>query len=106
VPESRPYMYIWEYVVPPDKLAAFERLYGASGGAWVQLFRRAPGYLRTELHRDRARPDRYLTIDWWASREAWDDFRVRFADEFADLDARGEACTASEQELGKFEPVA
>lgn len=98
------YVYLWEFQVAPDRVAEFERLYGA-GGDWVRLFRRAPGYVRSELHRDLADERRFVSIDYWETRAAWDDFRARFAAEFAALDAAGEALTLREAEIGRFEPV-
>ena len=99
------YLYIWEYLVPPAKTRTFERLYGPEGN-WVQLFRRAPGYLRTELHRDRSNPQRFVTIDYWESYDAWQAFRRQFAQEFEALDAKCEEFTNRESEIGKFEPIA
>ena len=99
------YLYIWEYLVPPAKTHTFERLYGPEGN-WVQLFRRAPGYLRTDLHRDRSNPQRFVTIDYWESYDAWQAFRRQFAQEFEALDAKCEEFTNRESEIGKFEPIA
>ena len=83
-------------------LSAFERTYGPAGD-WVQLFRRAPGYLRSELHRDRSNPQRFVTVDYWESESAWQAFRSRFAEEFRKLDERGEELTVYESEIGRFE---
>ncbi len=99
------YLYIWEYLVPPDQASTFERFYGPEGN-WVQLFRRAPGYLRTELHRDRSNPQRFVTMDYWESYDAWQAFRRQFAEEFEALDAQCEEFTSRESEIGKFEPIA
>jgi heme-degrading monooxygenase HmoA len=98
------YVYVWEYLVSADHVRAFERTYGPAGD-WVELFRRAPGYLKTELHRDRAQPRRFITIDYWESKEAWEAFRGSSAAEFEALDARCEAWTIRETEIGRFEPV-
>ena len=95
------YAYIWEYIVRENCLAEFEAAYGP-GGEWVQLFRRAEGYLRTELLRDRGKPNRFVTIDYWTSRAAWETFRERFTAEFDALDARCEGYTESEREVGTF----
>ena len=94
----------WEFVVRPSCVAEFERIYG-SDGDWARLFRRAPGYRCTELHRDRTQPTRFLTLDFWDSREACDRFRRAHAEEYAALDARCEALTEREREIGRFEPV-
>ncbi len=96
------YVYVWEFVVTRDRARDFERAYGVDGD-WERLFRRADGYLRTELIRDRGRPERYLTIDYWESKAAFDAFRSRFAPEFEALDAACAALTTRETEIGQFE---
>src|SRR5438132_11957193 len=96
--------YVWEFLVAPGRVRHFEKAYGPSG-KWVALFRRAPGYLRTELHRDCSNPLRFLTIDYWESRADWEAFRSRFAAEFETLDARCERMTEWETEIGRFDLV-
>lgn len=103
-PLKASYMYMWEYLVAPEQVGAFERTYGPSG-EWVELFRHAPGYVRTELHRDRSNPQRFITIDYWDSESAWRQFRTGFSEQFQDLDARCEEFTTRESEIGVFEPV-
>lgn len=98
------YMYLWEYEVADGRLDEFLRAY-APDGLWAQLFRRAPGHLRTELFRDRARPSRFVTLDYWESEPAWRLFRERFAAEYEALDARCEELTVREAEVGRFEPA-
>ena len=98
------YLYVWEFRVRKGAEAAFREAYGAEG-PWVQLFRRAPGYLRSELHHDREQPDRFVTLDYWESEEAWQAFRARFAAEYEAIDARCEALTLSEARIGIFEPA-
>jgi len=103
-PARRGFVCAWEYVVRPACVAEFERIYG-SEGEWVRLFRKAQGFRSTELHRDRTQPTRFLTLDFWDSREALDRFRKAFADEYGALDARCESLTEREREIGRFEPV-
>ena len=98
------YTYVWEFRVVPERQEAFLEAYGPSG-AWAQLFRRAPGYLRTDLLRDRAQPDRFLTIDHWESEEAWLAFRAAHAPEYEALDLDCATLTLSELEIGRFEPA-
>jgi heme-degrading monooxygenase HmoA len=98
------YMYIWEFRVRPGREGEFRDAYGPDG-PWVQLFRRASGYLRSELYRDRVNTNRFLTFDYWESEAAWRTFRLQFATEYQSIDARCEALTASESEIGRFEPV-
>jgi len=98
------FVYSWVYEVSLETVDEFCELYGPSG-AWEALFRRAPGYLGTELLRDRANPLRFMTIDRWESEEAIMDFRARFAEEFEHLDLLGERLTLSETSLGEFVPA-
>lgn len=98
------FTYIWEYDVPPAREAEFLAHY-APDGAWAALFRRSPGYLHTELYRDRARSDRFLTIDHWRDEAAFRDFRSGFAEEFDSLDRQCSQLTRREELLGEFRPA-
>ncbi len=86
----RPAVYelFWEYEVCPEHAGAFERLYGADG-EWARLFRRADGYVETLLFRDTDRPTRYLTVDCWRSRAAYDAFVQALGSAYAAQDRRG-----------------
>jgi len=97
------FAYFWTYLVRPGREGMFARIYGPDGD-WVRLFRQADGYLRSELHRDRHRPRRFLSVDYWQSEEAYREFRQRFAAEFESLDDRCEELTEEEAHLGDFEP--
>jgi hypothetical protein len=68
------YCYVWSYVVRTECLPAFRTAYGPDGD-WVQLFRRDPEYIRTTFLGDRDNPARFVTIDFWTSREACLSFR-------------------------------
>lgn len=98
------YAYIWEYVVAPGRVDDFQRAYGPDGD-WVRLFTETPGYLRTELHRDRSDPSRFVTIDYWESEAAWQAFRTWVAERFEALDAQCATLTTRETEIGRFEPA-
>ena len=96
------YEIFWEYEVHPEQAAAFESLYGA-GGDWASLFREADGYVETLLFRDTDRPTRYLTIDRWRSRAAFDAFVESAGPAYAALDRWGDALTVSERRLGAID---
>jgi heme-degrading monooxygenase HmoA len=98
------YTYIWEYEVRPDADSRFREAYG-SHGAWVALFRQAPGYVSTELYHDLNAPHFYVTVDTWASRVAHQAFRRQHASAFAELDAACEELTVREALLGEFDLV-
>lgn len=90
------YRIVWEFEPDPARVAEFERDYG-SDGAWATLFRRGAGYVGTELFRSATDPGRYLTVDRWTSRAAYDAFRAACGADYAELDARCEAWTRSER---------
>ena len=98
------YAALWEFEVPPANQAEFEAQYGPDG-SWVRLFRRASGYLGSELLRDRSDPLRYLTIDRWESADAWRTFRREHAAEYERLDRELEGLTAREAPLGEYAPA-
>jgi len=98
------YIVAWQFVVTTQDEKLFEAVYGPDGD-WVQLFRRDPRYIRTDLVRDAENLRRYLTLDHWESQQAYDDFSAKFAEEYKRIDARCEAFTESEKLIGKFVSV-
>jgi heme-degrading monooxygenase HmoA len=95
------YCYIWEFHVHLERQAEFERCYGPEG-AWVALFRQAPGYVETLLLQDRSQNLRYVTIDRWESRETYRDFRSQFSRQYEELDQLCQGLTTHEAPLGEF----
>ena len=98
------YVVLWEYRVKADCVAEFEQIYSASG-AWAELFKKGEGYLDTQLLRDEASPQHYMTIDRWTSSERYDSFRSQWENEYASLDAQCEGLTEQETLLGKWESI-
>lgn len=96
------YKYIWQYYVKQQFIEEFERIY-ASGGAWLKLFRQGAGYIGTELLHDCSNERRFLTIDSWTTKSAYDKFRSEFAAEFKELDNVCESLTEDEIFLGEFD---
>jgi heme-degrading monooxygenase HmoA len=88
---------VWEYEVPGDQ-AAFTEAYAADG-AWAELFAQAAGFLSTELYRDAARADRFLTIDRWRNEQDWRSFLHSFGPAYHALDAQLEGLAAAERPL-------
>jgi heme-degrading monooxygenase HmoA len=99
------YAIVWEFMVSAGRTADFEAAYGPDG-PWSDLFRRSAGFIRSSLLRCEDRAGRYLTIDWWTSLEAFEDFRLVFAKDYHALDARLEILTSSEMRLGGFDDSA
>jgi heme-degrading monooxygenase HmoA len=96
------FVYIWEYIVKTDHMTEFIRFYEPEG-AWIQLFRKAEGYLRTDLHKDRSNPRRFLTVDYWNTKKDRDNFRNQFSEEYIALDECSENYTKREEFLGEFD---
>jgi heme-degrading monooxygenase HmoA len=98
------YLAVWEFEVTPESRGQFEKVYGPEG-TWAQLFRHSPDYRGTKLLRDLARPGRYLTLDYWTSREAFHAFKQEHAAEYATHDKQCESLTEREAMVGEFEEV-
>jgi len=95
------YIYLWEFRVPAERQAEFERHYGPAG-SWATLFRKAPGYIETLLLQDRSQNLRYVTIDRWESVDAYRAFRAQRSREYEELDRLCEALATHEASLGEF----
>ncbi len=96
------YLILWEFIVPEATRAEFEKVYGP-GGEWSRLFGRMKGYLGTDLLQDDEAPERFVSVDRWASAEAYRQFRQENAAEYSALDHRCEGLTEYETFLGSFE---
>jgi heme-degrading monooxygenase HmoA len=92
---------IWQFIVLDPQLEQFVEAYG-SGGEWVRLFRRAEGYIGTDLLRSWGDSTLFLTVDRWESAACFDRFREDFSDEYRRLDARLMGLSASEKKVGIF----
>jgi quinol monooxygenase YgiN len=96
------YRIVWQFDADPDRVGEFEREYGAEG-AWARLFRAGEGYLGTELFRSTSDPKRFLTVDRWTSRAAYDAFRATRRQEYAALDSECASLTRAELPLAQGE---
>ena len=96
------FAYIWEYIVKEDHIAEFKRIYEPEGD-WVQLFRKGDGYIATDFHQDKSNPKRFLTVDFWITKDYRDNFRKQFSEEFRVLDEHCESFTEQEELVGDFE---
>ena len=104
-PKEWGYLVIWVHVLAGME-KRFEKGYGPEGG-WVRLFDKDQAYIRTELiHHFRAEnlKDKrtYLTLDFWASQQAYDKFRKEHIAEYKALDLICEKMAESEREIGRF----
>lgn len=95
------YIIIWEYRVEVDRLPEFEAAY-SSEGAWADLFKRCPEFIEVELLRDERDPHRYLTIDRWRSKDAYEEFLSHWQEEYKALDTVYKSMMESEALAGKW----
>jgi heme-degrading monooxygenase HmoA len=95
------FVVVWKFEIAEEQIAAFEAAYGPQG-AWASLFRTSPDYLGTELLRDAYIPGSYLTIDRWASEDAFRAFRKDHDQEYESLDRSSDALTSKEARIGAY----
>jgi heme-degrading monooxygenase HmoA len=82
----------------------FEPEYGPAG-EWAQFFRTGKGYVGTELLQDVEHPGRYLVIDRWESRDAYNAFVAANREEYMRRVDESAFHYAQELRLGTFENV-
>ena len=95
------FVVVWQFEIDEEKVAAFEAAYGPEG-AWARLFRASTDYLGTELLRDAYIPGAYLTIDRWASEEAFRAFRRDHDADYEALDRASDELTGRETRIGAY----
>lgn len=84
---------LWRFEAAPGRREDFIAAYGPDG-AWAQLFRTHPGYLKTELWE--ASDGSFITADHWRSEADFDQFQLEAGDRYAMLDAELEALCGRE----------
>ena len=82
----------------------FEPVYGPSG-EWATFFGTGRGYVGTELLRDLEHPTRYLVVDRWESRDAYNAFVEANRAEYMRRVDESAFHYVQELRLGSFEGV-
>ncbi len=95
------FVVVWQFEIAEEKIPAFEAAYGPDG-AWAQLFRTSPDYVGTELLRDAYIPGFYLTVDRWASEDAFRAFRRDHDPEYEAIDRSSDSLTSRETRIGAY----
>lgn len=96
------FIIIWKYKIKYEHIIDFERLYGEEGD-WVKLFNKYDDYIKTELLKDCSDTESYITIDYWKSKEAYQNFKRTAAAPTNEIDKLGEKLTLQETYLGEIE---
>jgi heme-degrading monooxygenase HmoA len=95
------FVVVWQFEIAEEKISAFEAAYGPEGN-WAQLFRTSSEYFGTELLRDAYISGSYLTIDRWASEDAFRSFRKENDTAYESLDRTCDALTSRETRIGTY----
>jgi heme-degrading monooxygenase HmoA len=95
------FVILWQFDIADEKTADFEAAYGPAG-EWARLFAQSPEYLGTELLKDAYVPGRYVTVDRWASEEAFRAFRAQHDVEYEVVDRACDSLTGGETRIGAF----
>jgi hypothetical protein len=98
----RAFAYMWEFTVKAEHKMTFEELYNP-GGKWTELFKKANGYIRSELLHDSLDSSKYITIDYWNSSVDRGKFTLEFSDAYKALDSQCGAFTLKERYIGEFD---
>lgn len=93
---------IWEFRVTPGAERDFEHIY-APDGDWARLFRLSPEYAGTDLYHDVADVQRYVTMDRWRSKSAFEALKSDRRGEYLALDGRCSCLIDSERLIGEIE---
>ncbi len=93
------YRIAWSFDARPEQLEQFEQVYGPDG-LWVKFFRKSQDFVGTEFFRCTHNPYRFVTLDEWRTRSAYENFRKTYATEYAQLDQWCERLTEHERTLG------
>jgi hypothetical protein len=96
------FLILWEFEVKPGCEERFEKVYGP-GGEWARLFRTDSQYKETQLVRDSFRAASYLTLDFWNSCQAYEEFLRVHRAEYEAIEKLGEKLTLKERRMGWFE---
>jgi heme-degrading monooxygenase HmoA len=96
------FVVLWEFDVKRECEVRFTFAYGSSG-EWARLFRSAGNFRETRLLRNLSEPLRYMTMDVWESREAYEHFLATHAEAYRALDAVCEGLTTSDRHLSSFD---
>ena len=93
------YRLVWEFDAQPERVGEFENIYGHHG-RWAEFFKQSADYVGTELYKNTADPHRFVAVDVWRSRVAYEAFRKANAAEYSTLDEWCRQLLTHERMLG------
>jgi heme-degrading monooxygenase HmoA len=96
------FLALWEFEVKSACEQRFQSVYGADG-EWARLFRTDPNFIETRLLRDPVQPNKFVTLDFWESRSAYESFKELNHSAYLRLDRDCQSLTSIERCLGYFD---
>jgi heme-degrading monooxygenase HmoA len=98
---ARAFVIAWQFQVKQGAEEKFLAGYGPQG-EWAALFGKAKGFIQTHLVRSEYDRLKFITVDVWESRAAYDAFRKQFELEYDALDTIMQDLTLHEEKVGGF----
>ena len=96
------FLALWEFEVKSGCEERFQSAYGADGD-WARLFGTDENFIETRLVRDAVRGNKFVTLDFWESRSAYESFKELNHAGYLRLDRECQALTTFERCLGYFD---
>ncbi len=96
------FLALWEFEVKSGCEERFRSVYGAEG-EWARLFRTDPNFLETRLLRDPVQANKFVTLDFWESRSAYESFKELNHAAYLAMDRNCQSLTTFERCLGYFD---
>ena len=90
---------VCEFDAQPNRVAVLEGI-SATHGRWAEFFKQSADYVGTELYKNTSDPNRFVAVDVWRSRVAYEAFRKANAVEYSALDEWCRQLLTHERMLG------
>jgi heme-degrading monooxygenase HmoA len=96
------FLALWEFEVKSGCEELFLSVYGAEG-EWARLFRTDENFIETRLVRDAVQVNKFVTLDFWETRSAYESFKELNRAAYLRLDRDCQPFTTFERCLGYFD---
>jgi hypothetical protein len=96
------FLALWEFEVKSGCADRFQSAYGPQG-EWVRLFRTDPSFIESRLLQDPYTSNKFVTLDFWRTRAAYECFKELNHAAYLELDKSFEKLTVLENYIGMFD---
>jgi len=98
------YVYMWQYEVKKEFIEKFKNNYGPIG-KWNEFFNKSDCFLKTELLVDEQNEGKFITIDYWLSKETYLEFITKNKTDYDIIDKQCAEYTQTETKIGEYDLV-